>query len=128
MARRMSLLAAPLAFSMAFGDVDFFAATRVAGVVERKVIVTELSESTGAIARIGRMGQTVSQSGRTWLRRTVAGTFHSHGHKHGALIGHLAPLQRARNSSAGRNAGQQESVLRRLAARATALLSELHHR
>ena len=125
MARPMGLLAAPLAFSMAFGDVDFFTATRVAGVVERKVIVSEMSESTGSISR---MGQAVSRSGRTWLRRTIAGAFHTHGHKHGALIGHLTPLHGARSNAADRNAGRGQSVLRRVASRATASLSELQHR
>jgi hypothetical protein len=128
MARRMSLLAAPLAFSIAFGDADFFAATRVAGVVERNVIVSEMSDTTGAIARIGRMGQAVSRSGRTWLRRTLAGAFHAHGHKHGGLIGHLTPLHGARNGADGRIAGRRPGVWRRAVTRATASLSELRRR
>jgi hypothetical protein len=125
MARRMSLLAAPLAFSIAFGDADFFAATRIAGVVERNVIASEVSESTGAI---GRMGQAVSRTGRTWLRRTIAGAIHAHGHQHGAISGYLVPFHSARNKSAARNAGRSQSVLHRVATRAKASLSELEHR
>jgi hypothetical protein len=110
----MSLLAAPLAFSMAYSDVGFFAATRMAGFVERNVIVSEVSESTGAVSR---MGQAAGRTGRTWLRRTIAGAFHTHGHLHGAVSGNLARFHSARNNSAGRNAGRRHSILHRVATR-----------